>query len=222
MRILLIEGDEALACLLRQILQGEGHVIHDERELGAAKRAIAEVDYEVAIIDTDLEEREFELPRLARAARPLGGVVALTSSRQTSERIAVLDAGADDCMVKPISVQELCARLRALGHRLVHPARAVLRVADLQLDRLERRVERRGRAIELTPKEFALLEFLMCNPGAPLARAAILQHVWNFGLGANTNLVDVYINYLRKKIDDEFGPKLIRTIRGVGYQVASV
>jgi len=218
----MIEGDESLAGLLRQILEAEGHAIHDERDLAAAKRAMAEVEYEVVIIDTDLEDRGFDLPRLARAVRPFGGVVALTSSRQTSDRIAVLDAGADDCLMKPISVQELCARLRALGRRLGHPARAVLRVADLQLDRLERRVKRRGRAIELTPKEFALLEFLMCNPGAPLPRAAILQHVWNFGLEANTNLVDVYINYLRKKIDDTFGPKLIQTVRGVGYQVAGV
>jgi DNA-binding response OmpR family regulator len=217
----MIEGDEALGSLLRMLLEAEGHSVHDEREPAAAKRALAEVDFDVAIIDMDVEERELELLRLARTAKPAGGIVALLSSRQTADRIAVLDAGGDDCLVKPISVQELCSRLRALGRRLAPPTRAVLRVADLQLNRLERRVERCGRAIELTPKEFALLEFLMCNTGAPLPRAAILQHVWNFGIEANTNLVDVYINYLRKKIDDEFSPKLIQTVRGVGYQVAA-
>ncbi len=221
MRILMIESDEAMACLLRQMLEAAGHDVQGEKETAVARRLISEIDYDIAIVNTDGDGAGMELLRALRSTRPFGGVLALSSCRQIAERIALLDAGADDCLVKPISLQELCARVRALGRRLSHPARAVLRVADLQLDRLERRVERRGRAIELTPKEFALLEFLMCNPGAPLARARILQHVWNFGLEANTNLVDVYINYLRKKIDDEFNLKLIHTVRGIGYQVAA-
>ena len=175
----------------------------------------------MAIVDADGSGTGAELLRALRDARPFGGVLALTASRLAAERIELLDAGADDCLAKPISLQELCARVRALERRLAAPARAVLRVADLQLDRLERRVERGGQTIELTPKEFALLELLMCHPGAPMARAKILQQVWNFGREANTNLVDVYINYLRKKIDGEFSTKLIQTVRGIGYQVAA-
>jgi DNA-binding response OmpR family regulator len=200
------------------MLEAEGHTIESEGDVSRASRSIASSDCEIAVIDLDRGEG-FGWLHLARVAQPFGGTLAILSSSLTADRVAALDAGADDCLPKPFSMPELCARVRALGRRLRQPAGAVLRLADLQLDRMERRVERCGRAIELTPKEFALLEFLMCHPGAPLPRAAILQHVWNFGLEANHNLVDVYINYLRKKIDGPFTPKLIQTVRGIGYQV---
>lgn len=219
MRVLIIEADRALASLLRQMLEAEGHKVQTESDIVGASRIITSSEYEIAVVDLDGSEGVGWL-HLARAAQPFSGTLAIRSGTLTTDRVAALDAGADDCLPKPFSMQELCARVRALGRRLRQPAGAVLRLADLQLDRMERRVERCGRTIVLTPKEFALLEFLMCHPGAPLPRAAILQHVWNFGLGANPNLVDVYINYLRKKIDGPFTPKLIQTVRGIGYQVA--
>jgi DNA-binding response OmpR family regulator len=133
--------------------------------------------------------------------------------------VQCLDSGADDYLVKPFSFLELSARARALLRRSHLPSESVLTVCDLCLDRVERRVERAGRHIELTAKEFALLEYLMRNAGRRLTRAMIIEHVWNLTFDSTTNVVDVYINYLRRKVDDWFSPTLIRTVRGVGYQI---
>jgi len=136
------------------------------------------------------------------------------------DRVQSLDAGADDHLSKPFALDELSARVRARLRGGPHTTGSVLRVADLELDRVERRVLRAGKRVDLTAKEFALLEYLMRNSGRRVTRAMIVEHVWNLSFDTGTNIVDVYINYLRKKIDDEQTPHLIHTIRGVGYELS--
>jgi DNA-binding response OmpR family regulator len=135
------------------------------------------------------------------------------------DRVKGLDLGADDYLTKPFSFTELSARVRALLRRAALPAEVMLRVGDLELNRVERVVKRAGKAVELTPKEFSLLEYLMRNVGRCVTRAMIIEHVWNLSFDTMTNVVDVYINYLRKKVDQGFERKLIHTVRGVGYQI---
>jgi DNA-binding response OmpR family regulator len=145
----------------------------------------------------------------------------LTARSKVEDRVLCLDIGADDYVVKPFSFSELSARVRALLRRSHLPVESVLAVRDLKLDRVEHKVERCGRRIELTTKEFALLEYLMRNAGRRVTRPMIIEHVWNVTFDSTTNVVDVYINYLRRKIDDGFELPLIHTIRGVGYQISA-
>jgi two-component system copper resistance phosphate regulon response regulator CusR len=147
-------------------------------------------------------------------------VMILTARSRIEDRVQCLDSGADDYLVKPFSFLELSARTRALLRRSHLPSESVLTVRDLCLDRVERKVARAGRHIELTTKEFALLEYLMRNAGRRLTRAMIIEHVWNLTFDSTTNVVDVYINYLRRKVDDGFSHSLIHTVRGVGYQMS--
>jgi DNA-binding response OmpR family regulator len=134
--------------------------------------------------------------------------------------VQCLDLGADDYLTKPFSFIELSARIRALLRRSQLPATSTLTVADLKLDRIERRVERGGKRIDLTSKEFALLEYMMRNAGRRVTRAMIIEHVWNLSFDTATNIVDVYVNYLRRKMDKDFASPLIHTVRGVGYELS--
>jgi DNA-binding response OmpR family regulator len=144
-------------------------------------------------------------------------VLILSGRARVEDRVKGLDLGADDYLAKPFSFSELSARVRALLRRNPSSLDIILRVEDLELDRAERLVRRAGRRIDLTPREFALLEYLMRNAGRPVTRAMIIEHVWNFSFDTMTNVVDVYINYLRKKVDQGFEHKLIHTVRNVGY-----
>jgi DNA-binding response OmpR family regulator len=146
-------------------------------------------------------------------------VLILSGRAGVEDRVKGLDLGADDYLTKPFSFSELSARVRALLRRPPNPLGVVLRVEELELDRAERVVRRAGRRIDLTPREFALLEYLMRNAGRCVTRAMIIEHVWNFSFDTMTNVVDVYINYLRKKIDQDFESKLIHTVRSVGYEL---
>jgi DNA-binding response OmpR family regulator len=148
-------------------------------------------------------------------------VLILSGRARVEDRVKGLDLGADDYLTKPFSFSELSARVRALLRRSPNTIGIVLRVEDLELDRAERVVRRAGRRIDLTPREFALLEYLMRNAGRPVTRAMIIEHVWNFSFDTMTNVVDVYISYLRKKIDQDFEHKLIHTVRNVGYELGT-
>jgi DNA-binding response OmpR family regulator len=153
------------------------------------------------------------------------GEQARTAASEVDYDLIILDLnlpkldGADDYLPKPFSFSELSARIRALLRRSHLPSESILAIDDLKLDRIEHRVERSGRRIDLTTKEFALLEYLMRNAGRCVTRAMIIEHVWNLTFDTTTNVVDVYINYLRRKIDDGHATKLIHTVRGVGYEL---
>jgi len=159
--------------------------------------------------------------RQVRGRKPELLVLLIASTLAASERAELLDSGADDLILKPLSFAELAAKVRALLRRKRLAARSLLTVGAIKLDRAERRVERAGELVELTNKEFALLEFLMRNVGRRLTRAMIIEHVWDLSFDATTNVVDVYINYLRRKLELAGRPPLIRTIRGVGYEMVA-
>jgi DNA-binding response OmpR family regulator len=180
-----------------------------------------EFDYDLVVLDLNLPRLDgVSILRYLRTRKPTMPIMVLTGRTRVEDRVQCLDLGADDYLGKPFSFSELSARIRALLRRCHLPAESVLTVEDLKLDRVERRVERAGRRIDLTGKEFALLEYLMRNAGRRITRAMIIEHVWNLSFDTCTNVVDVYVNYLRRKVDDGHGTRLIHTVRGVGYELS--
>ena len=175
-------------------------------------------DYDLAVLDIMLPKVSgFEILKAIKSRSPLTPVLLLTAKDSISDKVAGLDAGADDYLVKPFAFDELLARVRALLRRQTEIESSVLSIADLSLDLLTRKVQRGTKEIVLTAKEFALLEYLLRNKQRILTRGQIADHVWNYSFDSGTNIVDVYIRYLRRKIDDGEPQKLIQTIRGVGY-----
>jgi DNA-binding response OmpR family regulator len=221
MKILIAEDDEALARFVRQGLEGEQYAVDVVTDGEQARAAANEVEYDVVVLDLNLPKLDgFSVLRQLRLKRPTVPVLVLTQRTRVEDRVQCLDTGADDYLGKPFSFSELSARIRALLRRSHLPSESVLTVGDLKLDRVEHRVERAGRRIELTTKEFALLEYLMRNVTRQVTRSMIIEHVWNLTFDTTTNVVDVYINYLRRKIDDGHPVKLIHTVRGVGYELS--
>jgi len=221
-RILLAQPDVALATVLERRLTADRYttqVVYDGYE---ALRLAREQSYDLLIIDLELPALDgFELLRQIRDAEVMTPVLATTALGEVDQRIRALDGGADDCVVKPIWYSEMTARMRALLRRRGNCQENILRVQDLELNRLTRTVARAGVPIELTPKEFALLEYLMRNAGQCVTRNMIVEHVWKVGMeNSTTNVIDVYINYLRRKLDHH-EPRLIHTLRGVGYQLGT-
>jgi len=216
-RVLVIEDDRKVASFIQAGLAQEGHavdVLNDGLDAGAQALSI---DYDIVVLDLMLPGRSgFQVLRDIRSRKPTLPVIVLTAKSSLDERVAGLDAGADDYMTKPFALAELSARLRALSRRGA-PRESVLRVADLEVDTIGRKVRRAGTPIELKPKEYALLEFLMRNSDRPVTKALIIEHVWDIHFDSVSNVVEVHINSLRNKIDKGFAPPLIRTIRGVGY-----
>jgi len=220
MRILLAEDDAALAKFVSQGLESENYTVEAMADGELARAAATERDYDVVVLDLNLPRLDgVSILREVRQKRPTLPVLVLTQRNKVEDRVQCLDLGADDYLGKPFSFSELSARIRALLRRSHLPSESVLAVDDLKLDRVEHRVERAGRRIELTTKEFALLEYLMRNAGRRVTRSMIIEHVWNLTFDTTTNVVDVYINYLRRKIDDGHPKKLIQTVRGVGYEI---
>src|SRR3974377_117697 len=220
MRILVVEDDVPVASFLRKGLEAEHYAVDVALDGEEARWLACECEADLMVLD-------LTLPRLdgmgglrgGRPKRPSLPVRVLAGRSRLEDRIHALDSGADDCLVKPFSYSELSARVRALLRRRPVAATTLLRIADLELDRVERTVKRAGKRIELTSKEFGLLEYLLRNAGHRITRNRIVEHVWNLSFDTGTNVVDVYINYLRKKVDDGFNPKLIHTVRGVGYEL---
>jgi len=221
MRILIVEDDAALSGFLRKGLEAEHHAVDTAHE-GSQGRAMAlEFDYDLVVLDLNLPGMDgLAVLKSVRQHKTNLPVMILTARSRVEDRVQCLDSGADDYLVKPFSFLELSARVRVLLRRKQLPSELVLTVRDLSLDRVQHRVERAGRYIELTTKEYALLEYLMRNSGRRVTRAMIIEHVWNMNFDSTTNVVDVYINYLRRKVDDGFSPALIHTVRGVGYQLS--
>ena len=217
MRVLVIEDDRKVASFIQTGLEQEGYAVdllHDGAPAGDQAHAI---DYDAAVLDLMLPGRSgFQVLRDIRARKASLPVLILTAKDALEERVAGLDAGADDYMTKPFALAELSARLRALLRRGA-PRESVLRVADLEMDTIRRKVRRAGMSIELKPKEYALLEILLRHADRPLTKALIIEHVWDIHFDSISNVVEVHINSLRKKIDKGFEPPLIHTVRGVGY-----
>jgi two-component system copper resistance phosphate regulon response regulator CusR len=215
MRILIAEDDEALAKFIRQGLEGEHYSVDVVADGEQARNAAVEREYDIVVLDLNLPRLDgVSVLRQLRLKKPTLPVVVLTQRTKVEDRVQCLDTGADDYLPKPFSFSELSARIRALIRRSHLPSESVLKVGDLKLDRVQRLVERAGRKIELTGKEFSLLEYLMQNAGRDVTRSMIVEHVWNLAFDTTTNVVDVYINYLRRKIDDGYPVKLIHTARG--------
>lgn len=222
MRILLAEDDTPLADFLHQRLEAEqfsAQVASCGRE---AEQMASDQPCDFVILGLDLPGADrLRILREIRSRKPDLPVLIVTSAAIVEDCVESLDAGADDCLAKPFEFAELAARIRAILRRANRPARTVLQVGDLELDRISHGVRRGSQNIELSPKEFSLLEFLMRHEGQPVSRADIVEQVWKHNFDTMTNVVDVYINYLRRKVDAGYDRALIRTVRGVGYQIGT-
>jgi DNA-binding response OmpR family regulator len=218
MRVLLVEDEKKLSDLIARALQAERYAV-DTAFDGQTGWEMTEVcDYDLVILDLMLPRLSgTEVLRRIRRRNEHVPILVLTARDATEEKVQNFEAGADDYLTKPFAFAELLMRVKALLRRGPVNRSSVLRVADLEIDRLSQRVKRAGRKIELTPKEYALLEYLARNPGRVYSRAMIIEHVWDQSFEGLTNIVDVYVRHLRSKIDDPFPTKLIRTVRGVGY-----
>lgn len=222
MRILVVEDDLALSSYIQKGLEAEHHAVDTAADGEQGRSMAIGIDYDLVVLDLNLPKMDgLSVLKSLRQRKANLPVMILTARGKVEDRVQCLDCGADDYLAKPFSFLELSARARALLRRSHLPSESVLKVRDLNLDRVERKVERGGRPIELTTKEFALLEYMMRNAGRRLTRAMIIEHVWNLTFDSTTNVVDVYINYLRRKVDDGFPTTLIHTVRGVGYQLSA-
>src|SRR5260370_1428647 len=217
MRILVVEDDRKVASFIHDGLAQEGYAVDVLYEGSHAGEQANACDYDAVVLDLMLPGRSgFQVLRDIRARKSALPILILTAKDTVQERVAGLDGGADDYMVKPFALAELSARLRAVLRR--GAAREnVLRVADLEMDTVRRAVRRAGRTIDLKPKEYALLEFLVRNSDRPVTKSLIIEHVWNIHFDSVSNVVEVHINSLRNKIDRGFARPLIHTIRGVSY-----
>ncbi len=218
MHILLVEDEKKVASFIQRGLEAEHYavdVVHDG-ETGLVR--IFDSDYDLLILDVMLPQRDgLSVLREVRQRQLTVPVLMLTARDTVADKVAGLDCGADDYLTKPFAFEELLARVRALLRRGTPAPVPTLTLSDLRLELATRQVTRAGKRIDLTAKEFALLEFFMRHPGRVLSRTLIAQHVWGVDFDTFTNVIDVYVNYLRKKIDADFEPKLLHTVRGAGY-----
>jgi DNA-binding response OmpR family regulator len=220
MRILLIEDDEAVARFVQKGLREEGHNVTLCGDGVEAQMALVTESWDVVILDIMLPDRSgFEVLRRARQAGLQTPVLVLSARDATEDRVRGLNLGADDYLVKPFAFEEFLARLHALARRPPQLDETVLRVGPLTLDRVGREAVCRGEALRLSPTEFALLELLVRNAGRTVPKTQILQAVWGDDWDRGTNIVEVYVNYLRKKLRAKGVSDLVETVRGVGYRV---
>ena len=220
MRVLLVEDEPRLAQLLRRGLEEQGYAVDVAGDGAEALWLATETAYDTIVLDVMLPTLDgLQVTRQLRAARRWTPVLLLTARDTVDDRVAGLDAGADDYLVKPFSFAELVARVRALVRRARVARPTVHQVGDLRLDPARRRAWRAGVELDLSPKEFALLELFLSRPGEVLSRGTILEHVWDFAHDPISNVVDQYVAYLRRKIDRPFGRADLETVRGFGYRL---
>lgn len=220
MRVLVVEDDPAMASLLQRSLSKQGYVVTLARNGTDALWQAAEGTFDAVVLDAMIPAPDgFEVCRQLRADACWAPVLMLTARDSITDRVRGLDAGADDYLTKPFALAELHARLRALIRRDPGERPVQLRCGDLVLDPASREVHRGSQPITLSPRQFALLHELLQHPGQPLSRTHLLDQVWDFAHGGDSNVVDVYIAYLRKKIDRPFDRNSLQTVRGVGYRL---
>lgn len=218
MHLLVIEDEAKVASFIRRGLEAEHYSVDIASDGEAGLIQVFDQDYDLIILDVMLPKRDgLSVLQELRRHKLRVPVLMLTARDTVADKVEGLDHGADDYLTKPFAFEELLARIRALLRRGSQTQAAVLTLADLRLDPVSREITRAGKRIELTAKEFALLEFFLHQPGRVLSRVVIAQHVWGVDFDTFTNVIDVYVNYVRKKIDADFSPKLIHTVRGVGY-----
>lgn len=218
MRLLVVEDEHKLASFIQQGLSEEGYAVDvaEDGEIGLYM-ALDRV-HDLIILDISLPKMNgIEVLQALRDDRVSTPILLLTVRANIEDKVLGLDAGADDYLTKPFVFEELVARIRALLRRGADSEPPVLQVGNLCLDPARRTVERQGDPIELTPREFSLLDYFMRNQGRVLTRTMIAEHVWDYNFDTSTNVIDVYVNYLRKKIDADHEPKLLQTVRGAGY-----
>lgn len=222
MRVLVVEDEQRIADFINQGLTEAGYAVDVANDGDEALNWAAIVDYDLIVLDVMIPKRDgLDVARTLRTRRVNVPILMLTARDAVDDRVRGLDSGADDYLVKPFAFAELLARLRALTRREPTVANPVLQVADLTLDTTTRAVERQGHIVELTNKEYTLLEYLMRHPNQVLTRTMIAEHVWNYDFDNVTNVIDVHIRYLRRKIDDPFKIRLIQTVRGAGYRISA-
>jgi heavy metal response regulator len=221
MRILIVEDEAGVAGFIEQGLTEAGYAVDVARDGADGLEYALAFDYDAIVLDIMLPKTNgLDLLREIRNRRVKSPVLLLTARDRIDDRVRGLDVGADDYLVKPFAFPELLARIRALLRRPPLQSGNLLRTSELEMDLTQREVRRAGRRIELSPREFSLLELLLRHPHQVLSRTQIIEHVWNFDFYTDTNVVDVYIGYLRRKIDRGFAFPLIQTIRGVGYRLS--
>ena len=220
MRVLLIEDEERIAAFISKGLKEELYVVDVARDGGEALDFARSSEYDLIILDVRLPVRDgFSICRELRAGGCKTPVLMLTARDAVEDRVHGLNAGADDYLVKPFAFQELLARLRALARRPPETRSPQLELGDLTLDTVTHHATRANKSLELSAKEYRLLEYLLRHSGQPLTRTQIAEGVWGYDFDAQSNVVDVYIRYLRRKLDDPFETKLIQTVRGIGYKI---
>jgi DNA-binding response OmpR family regulator len=221
-RILVAEDDRPVASFLKKGLEAEHYAVDVAPDGEEALYMAEEYEYDLMVLDLILPRMDgLQVLKQIRTKKQPLPVLVLTGRSRVEDRVKGLDLGADDYLIKPFAFRELSARVRALLRRGNRPPELSFQVEDLEMNRVDRTVRRGERKIELTPKEFSLLEYLMRNAGRAVSRAMIIEHVWNFSFDTMTNVVDVYINYLRKKINENSERGLIHTVRGVGYRIGN-
>ena len=218
MRILVVEDQKKMAGFLKKGLQEVGYSVDLAETGGAGESLAAENPYDLIILDVNLPDQSgLDTARHMRADGYQGPLLMLTALSGTKDKVRGLDAGADDYLTKPFAFEELLARVRALFRRKGSTESSKLNFADVEMDLLTRKVTRAGKDVPATGKEFSLLEYFMRNPNRVLTRTEISEHVWDVHFDTESNVIDVYVNFLRKKVDQPFGKKLIHTVVGQGY-----
>jgi len=221
MRILVVEDEKRIADFLSRGLESGGYAVDVAGDGATALERVHATEYDLIILDLGLPDMDgMAVLKKIRTRKTSPPVLILSARDAVDDRVKGLETGADDYLVKPFAYVELLARVRVLLRR-GQPTPERLQVGDLSLDCIRRKVTRAGENIELAPKEFSILEYLMRNRGRPLSRTMIVEHVWDMDYDGLTNIVDVYIRHLRSKIDEKWPDKMIQTVRGIGYMLDS-
>src|ERR1700712_3265358 len=219
MRVLVVEDEKRIADFLSRGLQSAGYAVDVVHTGGDAVERVHSTEYDLVILDLGLPDVDgLQVLQKIKNRKAMSPVLILSARDSVDDRVKGLETGADDYLVKPFAFVELLARARVLLRR-GQPTPERLQVGDLSLDCIRRKVTRNNENIELAPKEFSILEYMMRNRGRPLSRTMIVEHVWDMDYDGLTNIVDVYIRHLRSKIDDKFPLKMIHTVRGIGYML---